>query len=57
MTWKNLFLIRTSKFDRMPDGMKIEKISIFLEYSIGLILNLIQGHLTILRLKKEAVGF
>ena len=46
-------IIYENKFDWTPDDISIEKI---ISWSMGLISNSIQGHSTILCLKKEAVG-
>ena len=45
-----------SKCDRPPDNIRIEKRFQDFLNSMGLISNLIQGHSTIVCLKKETVG-
>ena len=58
IVWHQIMQIRsykTSKFDWTPDNIRRERFQDFLN-SMGLISNSIQGLLTVLCLKKEALG-
>ena len=55
LCWLIFNLKNNTKFEQMLDDIRIEQFQDSLN-SIGLILNLIQGHSTILCLKKEVVG-